>query len=187
MVLGLQNNSLFRKTHTHTHTKARSDKYHNAKNLTLKFYRKKKRKTKHWLFFTDRSESGDGKWEFVITSFSHLCFFANKKKLLKSVSSINFAWSCHHNRVLGIFSVSTHSVHGSVLPNGTTASDLAVVRTAWHPLCLLLGLQEDFTRQRKILQLKLKCYRISITFSMRLNSNKTNRMSNASIMLCPQL
>lgn len=51
MVLWLQNNSLFRKTHTHTHIKARSNKYHNAKNLTLKFYRKKKKENEALAIF----------------------------------------------------------------------------------------------------------------------------------------
>lgn len=130
-------------------TKALNYKYHDAKNLTLKFYRKKKRKTKHWLFFTDRAESGDGKWEFIITPFSHLCFFANKKKLLKRVSSITFAWPCHWNRVLGIRSVSTHSVHSSVLLSRTTASRPYYCEGCLAPSVPTLKPAEGFHKTKK--------------------------------------
>lgn len=48
-MLRLQNNFLFEGKNT----EVLSDKYHDAKNSTLKFYRKEKKKLKHWLFFTD--------------------------------------------------------------------------------------------------------------------------------------
>lgn len=92
-----------------------SDKYHDTKNSTLKFYGKEKKKMKHWLFFTGMVKSGEGIWEFIITSFWHLCLFANNKKLLKSVYSLTFAQLSNYKRVPGVFSVSTHRAHCSML------------------------------------------------------------------------
>lgn len=113
---------------------------------------------------------------FITTSSPHLCLFADyiNQKSLKQLHSIAFAWPHNWSRTVGpsppLLRNFTHcmlfdtSCLASLLLQRLPGSSGADAETA------------EFHKRifKKVLQLKLKCYGISITFDRLPNSNESS-------------